>query len=99
MAILVWSAQSREDLDSIHAFIARDAPLAADRFIARVFKSADRLAAFPFSGAVVPEFKREEIREILCGNYRLIYHAAADRVEILTVYHGARLLDPDLWSD
>jgi plasmid stabilization system protein ParE len=27
------------------------------------------------------------------GNYRIIYRAAEHRVEILTVYHSARLLD------
>jgi hypothetical protein len=33
------------------------------------------------------------IREIFFGMYRIIYHVSDDRIEILTVYHGARLLD------
>jgi hypothetical protein len=27
------------------------------------------------------------------GNYRIIYRASIDLVEILAIYHGARLLD------
>lgn len=34
------------------------------------------------------------IREILLGNYRIVYRISGEVVEILTVYHGARLLDP-----
>ena len=48
---------------------------------------------FPCSGQIVRELGREEIRELLKGNYRIVYRVAEDRVEILTVYHSARLLD------
>jgi plasmid stabilization system protein ParE len=41
------------------------------------------------------ELDEPSIREILFGSYRIIYRAKTDIVEILTVYHGARLLDPD----
>jgi plasmid stabilization system protein ParE len=41
----------------------------------------------------VPEFGREDIRELLKGNYRIIYRAAEYRVEILTIYHSARMVD------
>jgi hypothetical protein len=33
------------------------------------------------------------VREILHGNYRIIYRAGKNLVEVLTVYHAARLLD------
>ena len=48
---------------------------------------------FPCSGQIVPELGREEIRELLKGDYRIIYRVAEHRVEILTVYHSARILD------
>ena len=37
--------------------------------------------------------ERQDIRELLKGNYRIIYRVAEHRVEILAVYHSARLLD------
>jgi len=35
------------------------------------------------------------IREIVFGNYRIIYHVAEKHVEILSVFHGARVLKED----
>jgi toxin ParE1/3/4 len=42
---------------------------------------------------MVPEFGRNEIREILQGNYRLVYRVAKDRIDILTVFHSAQILN------
>jgi toxin ParE1/3/4 len=42
----------------------------------------------------VPEIKDPGIREILLGSYRIVYRVKGDLLELLTVYHGARLLDP-----
>ena len=44
----------------------------------------------------MPEVGRKEIREIILGNYRIIYRLQQEEAEILTVYHGARLLKLDL---
>lgn len=65
----------------------------AKLFANRVFSAVERLELFSSSGRVVPEVGREDIREILLGNYRIIYRVLPDESEILTVYHGARLLD------
>ena len=56
--------------------------------------AVERLADFPNSGRIVPELKDPAIREILFGSYRIVYRVKGDVVEVLTVYHGARLLDP-----
>lgn len=49
----------------------------------------------PESGAIVTDLDDPEIREIYFGNYRIIYHYAGKHVTVLTVFHGARLLDVD----
>ena len=53
----------------------------------------ERLARSPKRGRVVPEAGREEIRELLYGQYRIIYRVEEGSVSILTVRHGRRLLD------
>jgi toxin ParE1/3/4 len=40
---------------------------------------------------VVPERDDQAIRELLVGNYRIVYRLRDDTAEILTVFHGARL--------
>jgi plasmid stabilization system protein ParE len=44
-------------------------------------------------GRVVPEFSVEDIRELLEGNYRIIYRIETDdKIGIVRVHHSARLL-------
>jgi len=89
---IVWTRQAREDLRQIHAFIARDAPATASSFVRSLRSAVERLSVFPRSGQVVPELNCEEIREILKGSYRVVYRVAESRIEILLIYHSARLL-------
>ncbi|MFQ5799952.1 MAG: type II toxin-antitoxin system RelE/ParE family toxin [Bacteroidota bacterium] len=93
MARVTWTDQALEDLEAICHYIARDAPLYATVFANRAFESTDRLERHPLSGRAVPEVGREDIREIILGNYRIIYRVLPDEVEVLTVHHGARRLD------
>lgn len=90
---IYWTRQAREDLREIRAFIARDAPATASAFVRRLRQSVERLRSFPQSGQVVPELGHDDIREVLRGNYRIIYRVRPSRVDILAVYHSAQLLD------
>jgi len=89
-----WSNQALADLEAIGDFIARDAPSVAQVFVERVFTAVKRLEAFPRSGRIVPEISQEDIREIIFGSYRIVYVVSDDEVNILTVFHAARLLRP-----
>ncbi len=73
MARINWSDQALDDLDAICDFIARDVPRYAQVFANRVFESVERLVLFPQSGRIVPELQLEMIREIIFGNYRIVY--------------------------
>jgi toxin ParE1/3/4 len=94
MAEVRWTPQAADDLEAITNFIAADSPQYARLFAMDVLVAVERLADFPKSGRVVPELKDPAIREILFGSYRIVYGVKGDLVEVLTVYHGARLLDP-----
>jgi addiction module RelE/StbE family toxin len=89
---LRWTPHSRADLRAIHAYIARDSPANAIRMIDRLTRRAEQFMAFPLSGRVVPEFQREDIREVIEPPYRIIYRVLSDRIDVLTVMHGARIL-------
>jgi toxin ParE1/3/4 len=44
-------------------------------------------------GSVVPELNSPKVRELILGNYRIIYEIISkNRIDILTVHHSARLL-------
>ena len=94
MAEVRWTLQAADDLEAITGLIAADSPHYASLFAMDLLTAVERLADFPSSGKIVREFNTPSIREILFGSYRIIYRVTSDLVEILTVYHGARLLDP-----
>lgn len=58
-----------------------------------ILQAIERLELFPESDRIVPEINEPSIRELLYGNYRIIYRVRETLVEILTIYHSARLLD------
>ena len=89
---VVWTLRSREDLRAISIFIARDNPAAALQLGDVIFQRMDSLRSFPELGRVVPERGEPNIREIVVGNYRVVYRFRREqkKVEILRVWHGAR---------
>ena len=93
MAEIRWTQQAANDLEGIADFIGQDSLHYAVLFVKDVLAAVDRLAAFPCYGRIVPEINDPAIREIILGNYRIVYRAMQEFVEILAVYHGARLLD------
>jgi len=84
---IFWTRQSREDLRAIRDHIARDAPATASTYVHKLRSSVGRLKQFPFSGEVVPEIGRE----VLQGNYRLIYRVSERRIDVLMVFHTSRI--------
>ena len=92
-----WSPKSVRDLGAIEAYIAQFNPVAARRLIQKIIRRTDRLHSFPLSGGYVPEDDSQRYRQVLQGNYRVIYRhdAGAQVTTIVTVIHAARLLDPE----
>lgn len=73
--------------------IRQENPAAAQAWLVELFRKVDRLEKFPDSGRVVPELGKQEFRELLYKEYRVVYRHEARRISIVTVRHGRRLLD------
>ena len=87
---IIWTEPAVEDLRELHAYIARDSEMYANGFVERIILAAERLVDYPQVGRIVPETAEEDIRELLFQRYRIIYRIKEDRVEMLSVIHGAR---------
>ncbi|MGA9771887.1 MAG: type II toxin-antitoxin system RelE/ParE family toxin [Blastocatellia bacterium] len=48
------------------------------------------MRTFPLSGRVVPEYNKAQIREVIEGQYRIIYYIKPDQINVLAVIHGAQ---------
>lgn len=92
MVKIVWTDLAIRDLKSIHDYIALDSKFYAKRFVAKLILRVDQLEVFPNSGRTVPEFNNTSIRELIEGNYRLVYKVENAEVTILRFHNSARLL-------
>ena len=92
---IIWSPLAVDRVSEIAGYIAQDNPVAAENWINTVFKKVEDLKAFPESGRIVPETDNKTIRELIYGNYRIIYRLEEKRLSVLTVRHGKQVLPVD----
>lgn len=92
MSAIVWSPRALSDVEAIRDYVGLDSPTYADLVVRRIVDSVERLSTFPRSGRVVPEIDRIDVREIIVRPYRVVYRVRAGTVEVVTVFHAARLL-------
>ena len=87
---VVFSTRSKNDLQKIVAYIARDDPAAAQRFGLLLIDHAESLSHAPDSGVRLAE--RPGTRFLPCGLYLIIYRAEPhdQTVRILRFWHDAR---------
>lgn len=94
MAQVIWANTAIDDLQRLREYYEPLSPRFADKLIDQLISRTRFLATSPQSGRVVPEFADKTIREILSGNYRIVYrYEQANRVEIARIFHGAQLLN------
>ena len=92
---VVWTDRAKARLKKIHAEIAEDAPKAADDLVRRLVKRSLQLRTVARSGRKVPEYDRDDIRELKERPYRIIYQLS-DRVDVVAVMHYRQLLPGDV---
>lgn len=85
-----WTETAEGHLDAIYAYIAQDSPQYAMLMVDRLTRRSQQIADFPLSGRKVPEYEMEQIREVIEGAYRIIYHIKPDQIDVLAVIHGSQ---------
>ena len=89
---IIWSPLSVERASEITDYIAQDKPSAAEKWINNVFSKVEQLKSSPEIGRIVPEINNTKFREIIYGNYRIIYRIEKKQISILTIRHDKQIL-------
>ena len=89
---IYWTRKAQRDLLNIGHYIGLDNPAAAKRTVFNIRKRVLKLKKNSYIGRRVPETAEESIREILYGNYRIVYKVKSDSIDILMVFEGHKLL-------
>ena len=92
---IIWSPLAVDRASEIAHYIAQDKPSAAEKWIVTVFSKVEQLKSSPEIGRVVPEINNNLFRELIYGNYRIIYRIEKKQISILTIRHGKQILPID----
>jgi toxin ParE1/3/4 len=92
MVKINWTNFALQDLNEIAEFISKDSVRYAQMTVKYLFESPSILKSHPNAGRIVPEFKEENLRELIRGSYRIAYRIVdKNRIDILTIHHSSRL--------
>lgn len=87
---VVWTPEAKAQLETVLRHVGREDFEAAMNWSAKLQAALANLAEFPESGRIHPDYGDEFVREIIVGHYRVAYLSKPGRLEILSIWHGAR---------
>ena len=89
---VIWTEPAVADLEAAVGSVAGEHPATAEALRVELLESVEILARFPRIGPVYGRDRTGRAREIICRHYRIFYRVQElrGRVEILSVWHGAR---------
>ncbi|HOW56529.1 MAG TPA: type II toxin-antitoxin system RelE/ParE family toxin [Smithellaceae bacterium] len=67
-------------------------PDAGESLVREIIAKMERLADFPESGRIVPEFGIANLREIIFPSYRIVYRLDVHAIKVVRVWRSERLL-------
>lgn len=89
MSRFLLSDLAKADLADIRYFVSQDKPKAARRLISSFFERFHLLAKHPEMGQAQPDLG-QQVRQLVVGNYVIVYRPRRDGVEIVRVVSGFR---------
>jgi toxin ParE1/3/4 len=91
--VISFAASAVTDLEEIRAwYLKLQVPEVGEQLLHEIIASVERLADFPESGRVVPEFDGPRLREIIHPPFRIVYRLDKNRVRVVRVWRSERLL-------
>ena len=96
---VIFSRETRDDLEKIKSYIATDSPLRAISFVDELIDAAAQVAEIPEAFPLIPRYEHKGIRRKPYGNYLIFYQIEPTCIGIVHILHSAqdyaKLLFPD----
>ena len=89
---VLLTPQVKQDIEVAYLFIRADAPETARRWRTRLRALIRTLSTFPERHEIAAEARESgvELRQMLYGNYRILYKVDSGTVRVHALRHGAR---------
>ena len=90
---ITFAASAVGDLEAIRTWYAdQQVPDVGERLLREIVTQIERLADFPESGRIVPEFRIANLREIIHPPFRIVYRLDGSKIRVVRVWRSERLL-------
>lgn len=90
---LRWTEPALQDVAELTLTLDRSSSAYSKLVIRSLFKQAERLCLFPYSGRIVPDWENPAFREVIVHrHYRLIYKIVSQTAEVVTVQDTRHML-------
>lgn len=99
MAQVIWTDSALNSLEEIAEYIASHNPIAANKLVAKIFQTVDRLEMFPESGRKPPELEQFYYREVIVNPCRIFYKIVQHQVHVLYVMRQEQQLRRYLFTE
>ncbi len=81
------------DIELLANYIAKDSIKFAGITVQNIFEAINYIVDFPEIGRIVPELNQKSIREIILGNYRIIYWInSKTKIDVIAIHNSSRKL-------
>lgn len=85
-----WTSPAVSDLEAIREYISKDSVYYANRFIDKIFDSVEILVEQPEIGRLIPEIEKQNLRELLFQNFRIMYRIIPGAIQIIAIIRASR---------
>ena len=95
MAQVIWTTSATLALEEIAAYIGEFSERYAKEFVQKIYQRTGQLSVFPLMGRKIPEIGLDQYRELIEGNYRIMYELLdKDIILIQRIIHQAQNFQP-----
>ncbi len=91
-----WTDRAKHRLKAIHDYISEESPAITDKTVRKIVAKSRQSAEHPHAGRKIPEYQRNDCREILPHPYRVVYRIRSHQIDVLSVMHDRQLLSGDI---
>jgi toxin ParE1/3/4 len=88
---IAYAESAVSDMTTMRAWYAEQGvPAEGERLTLGIFSRVERLAIYPRSGRIVPEFGVDRLREIIYPPFRIVYRLDTDCIRVVRIWRSER---------
>ena len=91
MVEVIWTERATQEITNIAEYLEQYSTLYASSIVKKLYGKVGILRQFSKLGRIIPEMQDEKYRELIEGNYRIMYEMLDDEVILVQrVIHTSR---------